>query len=108
MEDSNLKAAGSVLVVDDDPVVCSLMRATLERDGFTVLEAGDGVEGCRLYAEHRPDLLLVDVVMPHMDGYQLCRELRSHPESAYVPIGGSTSLDGLPSIARGYGAGPTD
>ena len=108
MDDSNLKAAGSVLVVDDDPVVCSLMRATLERDGFTVLEAGDGVEGCRLYAEHRPDLLLVDVVMPHMDGYQLCRELRSHPESAYVPIVVSTSLDDLPSIARAYDAGATD
>jgi signal transduction histidine kinase len=108
MDDSNPKAAGSILVVDDDPVVCSLMCATLERDGFTVIEAGDGVEGCRLYAEHRPDLLLVDVVMPHMDGYELCRELRSHPESAYVPIVVSTSLDDLPSIARAYDAGATD
>ncbi|HEX3536214.1 MAG TPA: hybrid sensor histidine kinase/response regulator [Stellaceae bacterium] len=108
MDDSNPKAGGSILVVDDDPVVCSLMRATLERDGFSVIEAGDGVEGCRLYAEHRPDLLLVDVVMPHMDGYQLCRELRSRPESAYVPIVVSTSLDDLASIARAYDAGATD
>src|SRR4051794_14340676 len=108
MDESNQTAAGSILVVDDDPVVCSLMRATLERDGFTVIEAGDGVEGCRLYAEHQPDLLLVDVVMPHMDGYQLCRELRSRPESAYVPIVVSTSLDDLPSIARAYDAGATD
>ena len=108
MDISALKTPGTILVVDDDPVVCALMRATLEGDGFTVLEAGDGVEGCRLYAEHRPDLLLVDVVMPRMDGYQLCRELRSRPESAYVPIVVSTSLDDLPSIARAYDAGATD
>src|SRR5438034_11463046 len=59
-------------------------------------------------SEHRPDLLLVDVVMPHMDGYQLCRELRGHPQSAYVPIVVATSLDDLPSIARAYDAGATD
>ena len=99
MDGSSLTAPASVLVVDDDPVVCSLMRATLARDGFTVFEASDGIEGCRLYAEHRPDLLLVDVVMPRMDGYELCRELRSRPESAYVPIVVATSLDDVPSIA---------
>ena len=108
MEESKLTAPGSILVVDDDPVVCSLMRATLKRDGFTVIEAGDGIEGCRLYEEHRPDLLLVDVVMPRMDGYELCRELRSRAESAYVPIVVSTSLDDVPSIARAYDAGATD
>ena len=108
MDDTKLTASASILVVDDDPVVRSLMRATLERDGFVVIEAGDGVEGCRLYAEHRPDLLLVDLVMPHMDGYELCRVLRSRPESVYVPIVVATSLDDLPSIARAYDAGATD
>jgi signal transduction histidine kinase len=99
---------GSILVVDDDPVVRSLMRATLKTDGFTVFEAADGEEGCRLYEEHRPDLLLVDVIMPRMDGYELCRILRSQPESAYVPIVVATSLDDVPSIARAYDAGATD
>jgi signal transduction histidine kinase len=108
MHDTNLTASASILVVDDDPVVRSLMRATLERDGFVVIEARDGVEGCRLYEEHRPDLLLVDLVMPHMDGYELCRALRSRPESAYVPIVVATSLDDVPSIARAYDAGATD
>jgi signal transduction histidine kinase len=108
MDDTKLTASASILVVDDDPVVRSLMRATLERDGFTVIEAGDGAEGCRLYEEHRPDLLLVDLVMPHMDGYELCRVLRSRPESVYVPIVVATSLDDLPSIARAYDAGATD
>src|SRR5260370_28375250 len=62
MDDRNLTAPASILVVDDDPIVRSLMSATLTRDGFVVIEAEDGVEGCRLYDEHHPDLLLVDVV----------------------------------------------
>jgi len=100
--------SGSILVVDDDPIVRSIMRATLKTDGFTVFEAADGEEGCRLCEEHRPDLLLVDLVMPRMDGYDLCRRLRSRPESAYVPIVVATSLDDVPSIARAYDAGATD
>src|SRR6266851_1628947 len=108
MDQSGLTVPPSILVVDDDPVVCEVMRATLENDGFAVIEASDGVEGCRLYEKHHPDLLLVDIMMPHMDGYELCRKLRSHPESACVPILVVTSLDDLPSIARAYDAGATD
>src|SRR5205809_5571330 len=108
LEESNLSRTASILVVDDDPVVRSLMRATLENDNFEVIEAGDGIEGCRLYEEHRPDLLLVDVIMPRMDGFELCRELRGRLVSAYVPIVVATSLDDVPSIARAYDAGATD
>jgi signal transduction histidine kinase len=108
MHETRLLVTASILVVDDDPVVRSLMQATLERDGFTVIEARDGVEACRLYEEHHPDLLLVDLVMPHMDGFELCRVLRGRAESAYVPIVVATSLDDVPSIARAYDAGATD
>jgi len=108
MHETRLLVTASILVVDDDPVVRSLMRATLERDGFTVIEARDGVEACRLYEEHHTDLLLVDLVMPHMDGFELCRVLRGRDESAYVPIVVATSLDDVPSIARAYDAGATD
>ncbi len=108
MDETSLNRPGLILVVEDDPVVRSLARATLENDNFEVIEAVDGVEGCQLYEERRPDLLLVDVVMPHMDGYELCRELRSRPASAFVPIVVATSLDDVPSIARAYDAGATD
>ena len=108
MDETNLSRTASILVVDDDPVVRSLMRATLENDNFEVIEAGDGIEGCRLYEEHRPDLLLVDVIMPRMDGFELCRELRSRLASAYVPIVVATGLDDVPSITRAYDAGATD
>jgi signal transduction histidine kinase len=108
MNETKGPQSASILVVDDDPIVRSLMQATLRTDGFTVFEAADGVEGCRLYEEHLPDLMLVDLVMPHMDGYELCRVLRARPESAYVPIVVATSLDDVPSIARAYDAGATD
>jgi signal transduction histidine kinase len=108
MDQSSLTTPASILVVDDDAVVCALMRETLEGDGYRVIEASDGVEGCRLCKERRPDLLLVDIMMPRMDGYGLCRELRSHPEFAYIPILVVTSLDDLSSIARAYDAGATD
>jgi signal transduction histidine kinase len=108
MHETGLIVTASILIVDDDPVVRSLMRATLERDGFTVIEARDGVEACRLYEEHHPDLLLVDLVMPRMDGFELCHVLRGRAESAYVPIVVATSLDDVPSIARAYDAGATD
>jgi CheY-like chemotaxis protein len=68
-----------ILIVDDDPSQRLLMRKVLEQKGFGVIEAADGVEACRLNEEHRPDLLLVDLMMPRMDGYELCRELRIVP-----------------------------
>src|SRR5437879_4275290 len=91
-----------VLIVDDDPVVRSLMRATLEDEGFAVLEADNGVEAVRLCDESLPDLLVVDVLMPVMDGFELCRELRRRPASVHVPILMATGLDDLASIATAY------
>jgi CheY-like chemotaxis protein len=98
----------SILVVDDDPAQRLLMRKVLEHKGFEVIEAADGVEACRLYEEHRPDLLLVDLMMPRMDGYELCRELRGRTRSVDVPIVVTTSRDDIASIVRAYDAGATD
>lgn len=97
-----------VLVVDDDPIGRSLMRATLENNGFVVEEASDGREAFTLCEQRSPDLLVVDVVMPVMDGFELCRELRRQPISAHVPILMATGLDDVESIAMAYDAGATD
>jgi signal transduction histidine kinase len=96
------------LIVDDDPIVRSLMRDALEDEGFVVLEAEDGVEACRLCEERLPLLLVVDVVMPQMDGFELCRELRHRPATKDVPILIATGLDDTHSIAKAYDAGATD
>jgi signal transduction histidine kinase len=97
-----------IMVVDDDPIVRSLMRATLEVDGYEIIEAEDGEEACRLYEERRPELLIADVVMPRMDGFTLCRELRNRPASTFVPILMATGLDDIASITRAYEVGATD
>jgi signal transduction histidine kinase len=108
MADTDDGAVAPILIVDDDPIVRSLMRATLEVDGYEVVEAGDGEEACELYKIRQPQLLVADVVMPRMDGFALCRELRHRPESAYVPILMATGLDDVPSITKAYEAGATD
>jgi signal transduction histidine kinase len=102
------EAAPAILIVDDDPIVRELMRAELENSGFVVTEAADGEEACQLCETTCPNLIIVDVVMPRMDGFSLCRELRRRPHSAYVPILMATGLDDVTSIAQAYDAGATD
>ena len=108
MSDFDADATQPVLIVDDDPIVRSLMRATLEVDGYDVIEAGDGDEACSLVEAHRPSLLVADVVMPRMDGFSLVRELRSQADWSYLPILMATGLDDVPSITKAYEAGATD
>src|SRR5882762_11222264 len=108
MDEIERTSTASILVVDDDRGQRLLMRKVLEHKGFEVIEAADGVEGYQHYERHRPDLLLVDVMMPRMNGYELCRKLRSHAHSADVPIVVVTIADDLQSIARAYDAGATD
>jgi CheY-like chemotaxis protein len=107
-QEAEASPKASILIVDDDPGQRLLMRTALEPKGFEVIEADDGVEGCRLYGEHRPDLVLVDLMMPRMDGYELCRELRGHAQSANVPIVVVTGCEDIASIVRAYEAGATD
>jgi signal transduction histidine kinase len=97
-----------ILIVDDDPVVRALMRASLESEGFGVIEATDGVDACRQCAARRPDLLVVDVVMPQMDGFELCREIRRNQDWGFLPILMATGLDDVGSISKAFEAGATD
>ena len=108
MLETEIAEKGSILVVDDDPIARTLMHETLAADGYSVIEAADGMEGYLLYHEYRPDLMLLDLMMPRMDGYQLCRILRARAESASAPIVVTTGQDDLASISRAYDAGATD
>lgn len=72
-----------ILVVDDDPHLREVLRYALVRDGHDVEEARDGAEALRLAAASRPDLLVLDIVMPGMDGLEACRELR---KTSTVPV----------------------
>src|SRR3954463_5967985 len=98
----------TILIVDDDDIVRMLMRAELEADGFAVLEAVDGVEACEICSRQVPDLIVTDVLMPRMDGFELCQALRAIPSTQFVPILQATGLDDLASIEKAYSAGATD
>ncbi|MFN2626460.1 MAG: response regulator, partial [Mycobacteriales bacterium] len=76
----------SVLIVDDDPDITEFMQINLELDGFEVRVAGDGEEALRVMNGPLPDLVLVDVMMPKVDGMELCRRLRANPRTANLPI----------------------
>ncbi len=75
-----------ILVVEDDEVGRELVRMTLERDGYLVVTAEDGVRGFELALSERPDLIITDVSMPAADGVHLVRRVRSAPEVAATPI----------------------
>jgi len=96
------------VIVDDDAIVRSLMRATLESGGFEVAEAASGEDAYRVCAHYIPSLLIVDVVMPDIDGFEICRELRRRPATAFVPILMATGLDDVASIMQAFQAGATD
>ncbi len=75
-----------VLVVDDDPTMLKLLSTVLTREGMSVVQAQDGVEGLELLHGERPDLVLTDVMMPGMDGFELVRRVRSDPLIAATPL----------------------
>src|SRR5580698_1607922 len=103
-----MNAAPTILIVDDDPVVRSLMQDALEDEGFAVIEARDGVEACRRCGETVPSLMVVDAMMPNMDGFELCRELRQGEATRHVPVLMATGLDDHGSITKAYESGATD
>ncbi len=66
-----------ILVVDDDPSICELLRVYLEKEGFEVKTAGDGEEGLSYFKMYSPDLILLDIMLPKKDGWEVCREIRA-------------------------------
>ena len=76
----------TVLVVDDDPVIQGLLRVNFEMEGYEVIVAGDGVEGLERARSERPDVVILDVMMPRMDGLEVARNLKGDPATAAIPI----------------------
>jgi diguanylate cyclase (GGDEF)-like protein/PAS domain S-box-containing protein len=102
------KEAPTVLVVDDDAVMRQMIREVLEGQGCKVEEAEDGEEGLSAFSRLRPDLILMDVMMPKLDGFDACHKLRGLPSGEHIPVLMMTGLDDKDSIKRAYGAGATD
>ena len=78
--------AFTVLLVDDDPVILKLLQVNFEMEGYTVITAGDGAEGLARARAERPDIVLLDIMMPKMDGLEVTRALKSDKETKSIPI----------------------
>jgi DNA-binding response OmpR family regulator len=75
-----------ILIVEDEQGVVHLLKARLEPEGFQVIAAYNGQEGLRAVTEARPDLVILDLTLPGLDGFELCRRIRQQPETARLPI----------------------
>jgi two-component system phosphate regulon response regulator PhoB len=76
----------TILVIDDQKDLADLVRRSLEKEGFEVIVARDGTTGLRFAREHRPDLVVLDLTMPDIDGLEVCKRLRHEPRHAKLPI----------------------
>jgi putative two-component system response regulator len=97
-----------ILVVDDDPAIVELLRRMLTREGYAVVSAADGQAALDQVAVQRPDLILLDVTMPRLDGFAVCRSLKDNEETALIPVTMLTGLDDLDHRRRGIEAGADD
>ncbi|MFO0700946.1 MAG: EAL domain-containing protein [Nitrospira sp.] len=97
-----------VLVVDDEELIRIFVREALEQAGFEVCEASHGAQALEEFSARRPDLIIMDVVMPVMDGFAACKKLRESVEGQRVPVLVMTALDDEDSIGHAYAYGATD
>ena len=88
-----MQARPKVLVVDDTLANCEMLEAILSPRGYTVFSARSGEEALAKVASDRPDIVLLDIVMPRLDGYQVCKRLRTSPASSYLPVVMITASD---------------
>ena len=102
------ESATSVLVVDDEAPIRLLCRVNLEAEGMKVLEAADGAEGVETAKTERPDVILLDVMMPGMDGWQVAESLIADDETKHIPLIFLTARAELRDRAKGLELGGVD
>ena len=97
-----------IMVVDDEVGALTLIGIMLERGGFTVLKAKDGFGALETLESVQPDLFILDVMMPRMDGIELCRKIRARSETATTPIIILSARGDSASVEEGFEAGAND
>lgn len=95
-----------ILLVEDDSTLSMIVSETLQRDGFDVMTAGNGEEGFRMFTRHGADLIVADVMMPEMDGFEMGRKIRQINRS--VPLLFLTAKSGIEDIVEGFELGGND
>jgi twitching motility two-component system response regulator PilG len=98
---------GTILVVDDSPTIRKLVDIILKKCGFRVISASNGLEALARINDGLPSMIFLDITMPRMDGYQLCKIIKANQETRDIPVVMLTSKDGLIDKVRGRMAGST-
>ena len=104
----NLASQYTVLVVDDVPTNVMLVQAILKKEGYTLLTTDSGAKALRIAQEKHPNLILLDIMMPEMDGYEVLQHLKSNPETNNIPVIIMSALSDMQSIVKGYQLGATE
>jgi DNA-binding response OmpR family regulator len=99
---------GHILAVDDEAPVLRSVKRVLEKAGFTVITANSGQEALDMIAKQKPDLVVLDIIMPDMDGLEVCRRIRADPFTAKLPIMFLTAKGRPSDVAQGLDAGGDD
>ncbi|MCL5044314.1 MAG: response regulator [Deltaproteobacteria bacterium] len=105
---AELERAPQVMVVDDDPDTVAILSHYLRREGFEAIEANSGPECLRLAREKPVDVILLDLMMPEMDGFEVCRQLKGDQQTAEIPVIMITARDDMDARAEGIRLGVSD
>lgn len=97
----NGAAAAKIMVIDDSQTIRRTAETLLVKEGYTVITAADGFEALAKVADHEPDLIFIDIMMPRLDGYQACALIKNNARYAATPVIMLSSKDGLFDRARG-------
>ena len=94
-----------ILVIDDSKTIRMMVTNGLKKQKFTVYSASNGVEGIELAQQKKPDLIILDVMMPEMNGFETCVKLKSNPETASIPVLFLTAQNSKEEIQQGFNVG---
>jgi signal transduction histidine kinase len=108
MAGSPQRAGPLILIADDDETERFLQRQVLEPEGFEIIEAKNGLAALEAFNQGKPDLVILDVMMPEMSGFEVCQAIRTLPGGRNTPVLMATALDDVDSIDRAYQVGATD
>ncbi|PAX53347.1 response regulator [Brunnivagina elsteri] len=98
----------TILIIDDNPTNIEVLYEALDRTGYKVLVEMDGYHGIETVKNHPPDLILLDVMMPGIDGFETCRQLKSQPITCEIPIIFMTALNDTTDKVKGLALGAVD
>jgi DNA-binding response OmpR family regulator len=97
-----------VLLVEDDEFLANIYKSKFEMEGFKVIQAGDGLEAVEIAKKRKPDIILLDILLPKMDGFEALTEIKKSAASKKIPVVMLTNLGQKEDVERGFSLGASD